>query len=514
MTISPQLPSRLGEYAQTISDWNDARKNGWYMGAIAANAPAPLPNWVIGEVIAHNDGYITQRVWDFTAPQSSPIYERRSWGGNWGQWALYIPLVPERLAAVNNVVHPDLNNAKENGWYMASATTANRPPVETGYVVQVLNTDYAGHVRQIAYRYDTDEIFMRRCTGDVWGSWTTWPIPPRLGETPLYVSDWNDTPASGWYRGSDVTLNSPVTGWQIGLVTVYSSLYITQDVWAFLDDKNYMPRQWHRQSNGPSVGPWIPSPLGGRLASISQISNDLNTAVENGWYQCKSGETANTPAGVPAAAGMWGICRTETLNAPENCVQTWYEHNSNQTYERRRWNGVWQPWRKLPTIDAAGNIVAPASFTTQTLIVAGGEIYGSNGKWFVNVDGSHQWGPGDWNRDTHLYRTAAGKLRLDGTLDAAALTVEGVPIPASPSYGISLPASPVNGQEAILVDSLSNPTYQWRFRYNAVSSSAYKWEFMGGAPAITEVNTEESHPHGSLCPSYYSRSQLYVAESG
>jgi hypothetical protein len=50
------------------------------------------------------------------------------------------------------------------------------------------------------------------------------------------------------------------------------------------------------------------------------------------------------------------------------------------------------------------------------------------------------------------------------------------------SYGTTLPASPFDGQEAVLVDSVSNPTYQWRFRYNAGSTSAYKWEFVGGAP--------------------------------
>jgi hypothetical protein len=54
--------------------------------------------------------------------------------------------------------------------------------------------------------------------------------------------------------------------------------------------------------------------------------------------------------------------------------------------------------------------------------------------------------------------------------------------PGTPSYGTSLPASPADGQEAILVDSLTNPSYQWRFRYNAGSSSAYKWEYIGGNP--------------------------------
>ena len=54
------------------------------------------------------------------------------------------------------------------------------------------------------------------------------------------------------------------------------------------------------------------------------------------------------------------------------------------------------------------------------------------------------------------------------------------------NYGTSLPSSPVDGQEAILVDSLTNPTYQWRFRYNAGSTSPYKWEYIGGKAKIFE----------------------------
>lgn len=50
------------------------------------------------------------------------------------------------------------------------------------------------------------------------------------------------------------------------------------------------------------------------------------------------------------------------------------------------------------------------------------------------------------------------------------------------SYGTSLPGSPFDGQEAVLVDSLTAPSYSWRFRYNAGSTSPYKWEFIGGSP--------------------------------
>ena len=59
-------------------------------------------------------------------------------------------------------------------------------------------------------------------------------------------------------------------------------------------------------------------------------------------------------------------------------------------------------------------------------------------------------------------------------------------------YATSLPASPVDGQEAVLVDSLTAPTYQWRFRYNASSSFADKWEFIGGPSAYASVPTSQS----------------------
>jgi len=49
------------------------------------------------------------------------------------------------------------------------------------------------------------------------------------------------------------------------------------------------------------------------------------------------------------------------------------------------------------------------------------------------------------------------------------------------TIGTTLPASPVDGQEAILVDSLTAPTYAWRFRYSASITDAYKWVFIGGS---------------------------------
>lgn len=59
-------------------------------------------------------------------------------------------------------------------------------------------------------------------------------------------------------------------------------------------------------------------------------------------------------------------------------------------------------------------------------------------------------------------------------------------------YSTSLPASPIDGQEAVLTDSLTAGTYAWRFRYNSSAVSAYKWDFIGGAPVNALVGASES----------------------
>jgi hypothetical protein len=59
-------------------------------------------------------------------------------------------------------------------------------------------------------------------------------------------------------------------------------------------------------------------------------------------------------------------------------------------------------------------------------------------------------------------------------------------------YATTLPASPTDGQVAVLVDNVINPTYQWQFRYNAASTSPYKWEFIGGTDAYAENANSES----------------------
>jgi hypothetical protein len=70
------------------------------------------------------------------------------------------------------------------------------------------------------------------------------------------------------------------------------------------------------------------------------------------------------------------------------------------------------------------------------------------------------------------------------------------PTIVGPTYATSLPASPVDGQEAILVDSLAAPQYAWRFRYCASITAADKWLYIGGSAAEATDSTDYAIPAG------------------
>lgn len=77
----------LANYCKTITDWNDAKTDGWYMGSGVTNAPSTA--WWMGRVTAHNAKYCIQEVWQFTAstdghkvPHKMRMYVNEVWG-NW-----------------------------------------------------------------------------------------------------------------------------------------------------------------------------------------------------------------------------------------------------------------------------------------------------------------------------------------------------------------------------------------------------------------------------------------------
>ena len=74
----------LGAVARTHSDWNTATTNGWWMAANATNAP--VGNWLLGIVTQHNNDWIQQEVYDFTAGINGPKWYRWKLGGTWSAW--------------------------------------------------------------------------------------------------------------------------------------------------------------------------------------------------------------------------------------------------------------------------------------------------------------------------------------------------------------------------------------------------------------------------------------------
>jgi hypothetical protein len=80
------LPARLGGTCTTITDWNAATENGWYMGNAAANGP--FAEWLMGEVIKHNNLWICQRVCRFASDQTWVV--RYKINGVWSAWSLLV----------------------------------------------------------------------------------------------------------------------------------------------------------------------------------------------------------------------------------------------------------------------------------------------------------------------------------------------------------------------------------------------------------------------------------------
>jgi hypothetical protein len=81
------LPTRLGSTCQFITNWNNAVTNGFYQGANITNAPTA--GWYMGEVIAHDSLYVTQKVhkFDDDSLTNSQLYKRNLNNGIWTSWA-------------------------------------------------------------------------------------------------------------------------------------------------------------------------------------------------------------------------------------------------------------------------------------------------------------------------------------------------------------------------------------------------------------------------------------------
>jgi hypothetical protein len=170
--------------------------------------------------------------------------------------------------------------------------------------------------------------------------------------------------------------------------------------------------------------------------------------------------------------------------------------------------------RSIQPAEASGSLFTlqnvSASAVSILHAVAGG--YANGGIWIDHLNGAGQsvtLPP----FSSALFGYVAGNWLLLGVIK------EGL------YYGITLPpATPYDGQECILTDSLTNPAYAWRLRYNAASAFANKWEYIGGEGKLQQTNTIDGGAAGNSVwtsfgpnagPSFtVPRSGVYRAEWG
>lgn len=93
------------------------------------------------------------------------------------------------------------------------------------------------------------------------------------------------------------------------------------------------------------------------------------------------------------------------------------------------------------------------------------------------------------HREMCLQRASTYGLALNADLQVRGrLSVSGRLTHAG-SYGTSFPADPADGEIAKLVDSVSDPSISWNFRFNARSLHVHRWEFQGGSRQVVASNS-------------------------
>jgi hypothetical protein len=77
----------IASYSRQITDWNDAKENGWYMAPSALNSPTAGGGWWYGFTIAHNAGWCCQIAFPFANSYPANVMMVRTLqNSTWGSW--------------------------------------------------------------------------------------------------------------------------------------------------------------------------------------------------------------------------------------------------------------------------------------------------------------------------------------------------------------------------------------------------------------------------------------------
>ena len=180
----------LTDFCKTITDWNSAAANGFYMGNDAANAPST--GWYFGRVTAHNANYLYQEVYQFTASADAravPKYIRVKSNGAWGSWSnVTVAVAVPSNAKFTDTVYTHPNSGASAGTYKSVTVNAQghvtggtNPTTLSGYGItdaaaKSHTHNYAGSASAGGAASSAEKLSASRTislTGDVTGSAST-----------------------------------------------------------------------------------------------------------------------------------------------------------------------------------------------------------------------------------------------------------------------------------------------------------------------------------------------------
>ena len=180
----------LTDFCKTITDWNSAAANGFYMGNDAANAPST--GWYFGRVTAHNANYLYQEVYQFTASADAravPKYIRVKSNGAWGSWSnVTVAAAVPSNAKFTDTVYTHPNSGASAGTYKSVTVNAQghviggtTPTTLSGYGItdaaaKSHTHNYAGSASAGGAASSAEKLSASRTislTGDITGSAST-----------------------------------------------------------------------------------------------------------------------------------------------------------------------------------------------------------------------------------------------------------------------------------------------------------------------------------------------------
>jgi len=287
--------------------------------------------------------------------------------------------------------------------------------------------------------YDTDDSKLYYWNGTMWisgGGDPYYEQPAQPSPDPAPGAIWVDT-------DEPVAAGAVATAYdvdQIGTVKAFAGLVIPTN-WMLADGRTLT------RASYPQLADALGVPAGNTSFTIPDLRNRF------------------IYGGSAPGVGATGGAATHVLTALESGLRA-HSHQS----------GIFV---NLQPTGVGGNTLAP---------------YGQGSGTNVTTDTQGPVPAQDAHNNMPPYIIMAWIIKVTGaTISAANMIVgaTGAPGAPLPSYGTTFPTAPAHGDEHVLVDSLTNPSYQWRFRYNANSTSTYKWEFIGGTTLYAGIDPSE-----------------------